>query len=347
MNILVAEDTETTRFIVSSRLREWGHHVVVVENGKVALAHMLRHPGSIDMLITDWDMPQMDGIELARNVRRLTKDSGYIYIILLTVKGESADLIKGFSEGQVDDYLVKPFSAVKLKLHVQVGSRLIRSERALREHSAALELQVRMQTEAVRETQEEIISRLFNALESRDQETALHVRRIGIMSACMGRLLGWDTARLDMLQASAPLHDIGKIGICDALLRKAGPLDAAEYEQIKQHTAIGARILSGSHNPTIQMAERIALCHHENWDGSGYPRGLRGAQIPLEAQLVGIVDVYDAQLSDRVYRKGSPEDQVLGYITEQAGHKFARELVRLFMAHLEEIKAQWWETLVK
>ncbi len=347
MNILVAEDQETTRFILASRLREWGHTVVAFENGKAALVHLLRNPDTVDMIITDWNMPEMSGVELARNVRKLTKSSGYIYIILLTVKGENADLITGFNDGQVDDYLVKPFSAVKLRLHVQVGGRLMQSERALRAHSEALERQVREQTEAVRETQEEIVSRLFSALESRDQETALHVRRIGVMSACMARLLGWDDARVDMLQSAAPLHDIGKIGVCDALLRKAGWLTPDEYEQMQQHTVIGARILSGSQNPTIQMAERIALFHHENWDGSGYPQGLRGDRIPLEAQLVSVVDVYDAQLADRVYRKGAPEEEVLDYICGQAGCKFAPGLVDLFMDHLEEIKERSWKSLVQ
>ena len=348
MNILVAEDQETSRYIVSSHLRNWGHNVVEVDNGKAALAHIAGSPkNSIDMLITDWDMPLMDGVELARQVRKLTRKSGYVYIILLTVKNAHADLVKGFTEGEVDDYLVKPFSAARLRLHMQVGGRVVQSERSLREHTANLEDMVRRQTRDIRETQEEITLRLYNALESRHQETAVHVRRIGIMSAYMGQLCGWDTAKIDMLKLAAPLHDIGKIALSDGLLSKKGPLTEDERAQMREHTTIGARILSGSGNATVQMAERIALCHHENWDGSGYPQGLKGSQIPLEAQLVSIIDVYDSQMAEKGYRKGIPEDEALAYINQQAGCKFAPALVRLFLKNLDSIKEQWWMAMVK
>ncbi len=347
MNILLVEDQATTRSIVASRLRNWGHSVVDVENGKTALDHVLRHKKNLDILITDWDMPLMDGVTLARRVRELTDSSNYIYIILFTVKDDDTDLVRGFREGRVDDYIIKPFSAVQLRLHVEVAGRLIGMAHRLRQHGNNMESLVRKQTEAVRQTQEEIIVRLFNALESRDQETAQHVRRIGIMSVCMARRLGWDEEQLDMLRAAAPLHDIGKIGIRDALLRKPGKLTDEEFRQIKEHTVIGARILSGSDNPAIQMAERIAGSHHECWDGSGYPKGLQGTAIPLEAHLVSVVDVYDAKLSDRVYRKGQPEEEVLDFIKAQSGSKFSPALVKIFMAGLEEMKELCWAEMVK
>ena len=348
MNILVAEDQETSRYIVSSHLRNWGHNVVEVDNGKAALAHLAGSAkNAIDVLITDWDMPHMDGVELARQVRKLTRKSGYVYIILLTVKNAHADLVKGFTEGEVDDYLVKPFSAARLRLHMQVGGRVVQSERSLREHTANLEEQVRRQIQDIRETQEEITLRLYNALESRHRETALHVRRIGIMSAYLGRLFGWDSDKIDMLKLAAPLHDIGKIGLSDGVLRKKSVLTETEREHMQEHTTIGGRILSGSGNATVQMAQRIALCHHENWDGSGYPQGLKGAQIPLEAQLVSIIDVYDAQLAENDYRKGIPEDEALAYISQQSGSKFAPALVRLFLKNLDKIKEQWWVAMVK
>ena len=348
MNILVAEDQETSRYIISSHLRNWGHTVVDVDNGKAALAHIVSSPkNAIDMLITDWDMPFMNGVELARHVRKLTKRSGYVYIILLTVKNAHADFVKGFTEGEVDDYLIKPFSAARLRLHVQVGGRVVQSERELREHAATLEDTVDRQIKEIRETQEEITLRLYNALESRHKETALHVRRIGIMSAYMGRLVGWDDKQVGMLQLAAPLHDIGKIGLSDELLSNIGELTEDERKQMQEHTNIGARILSGSNNATVQMAERIALSHHENWDGSGYPNGLKGSQIPLEAQLVSIIDVYDAQLAEKHYRPGVPEDEALNYINQQAGFKFSPSLVRLFLRNLDEIREQWWAAMVK
>ena len=338
MNILLAEDQQMTRFILASHLRSWGYQVIDVENGREALSYLIKNPGLIDILITDWSMPLMDGIDLARKARELSEHSHYIYIILLTAKNEATDFIKGFTQGEVDDYIIKPFKEVQLRLRIQVGSRLILSERKLRTHASNLESLVREQTTAIRETQEEIISRLFNALESRDQETAQHVRRIGAMSACLGKYLGLTNTFVDLLKAAAPLHDIGKIGISDSVLLKPTALSKDEHLQIQRHTHIGARILSGSRNPTIQLAERIALYHHENWDGSGYPEGLAGNAIPLEAQLVAIVDVYDALLSNRVYRKGLPEAQVLDYINSQTGRKFSSQLTKLFLGHIEEIK---------
>lgn len=340
MRILIAEDQQMARVVLATHLRKWGHKVTEVRNGKDALTHILRAQNEVDLLITDWSMPLMDGVELAQKVRELTASSNYIYIILLTSRGDAADLVQGFTEGQVDDYIVKPFEAMELQLRVQVASRLIGAERKLREYTANLENIVYTQTEAIRETHAETINRLFTALESRDQETALHVRRIGSMSACMSRLLGWTERQIGAIQAAAPLHDIGKIGISDAVLLKEGPLDWEEFQEIKSHTVIGAKILSGSQNPVLQMGETIALYHHENWDGSGYPNGLKTDEIPLEAQIVSITDAYDALLSDRIYRKGLPENEVLRFIIEQRGKKFSPALVNLFLDNIKEIKMQ-------
>ncbi len=340
MNILVVDDQEKTRSIIASTLHNWGYAVITAPDGRAALQYLVGDLNSVDIMITDGNMPHMNGMELARRTRELTKNSSYIYIILLTIKTDMADFVTGFTEGKMDDYLIKPFSTAQFRLRLEVGARLVRSERNLRCYNADLEAQVRRQTETLKNTQDEVLSRLFTALECRDEETALHVRRIGIMSACLGRMLGWDAARRDLLEAAAPLHDIGKIGLSDSLLRKTGTLAPEEQEQVRQHTVIGARILAGSHDPVIRTAERIALSHHENWDGSGYPQGLRGNKIPLEAQLVSIVDSYDVMLSDRAYRKGLPEREVLRYIREQSGYKFSPALARLFLGRLDEIKAQ-------
>ncbi len=338
MRILIAEDQQMARVVLATHLRKWGHQVTEVRNGKDALTHILRAQNEVDLLITDWSMPLMDGVELAQKVRELTASSNYIYVILLTSRGDVADLVQGFTEGQVDDYIVKPFEAMELQLRVQVASRLIGAERKLREYTASLESIVCTQTEAIRETHAETIRRLFTALESRDQETALHVRRIGSMSACMSRLLGWTEQQIASIEAAAPLHDIGKIGISDAVLLKKGKLDWEEFQEIKSHTVIGAKILSGSQSPILQLGEIIAFYHHENWDGSGYPRGLKADEIPLAAQIVSITDAYDALLSDRIYRKGLPEHEVLDFILAQRGKKFSPVLVDLFLENIYEIK---------
>ena len=336
MNILVAEDQEMAREVLCHHLREWGHNVTEAANGKEALTEILQSPDSIDVLITDWNMPLMDGIELSQKVREISLSSHYIYIILLTSKGDFSDIVQGFSQGQVDDYIPKPFEETELQLRIQVGYRLIASERKLRMYNENLELLVREQTQTIRETQKEIIIRLFSALESRDQETAEHVQRIGHISAHICAVLGWDQNMIDVIQAAAPLHDIGKIGISDSILRKPGPLNKEEIIQIQQHAIIGAKILSGSNNHVIKMAETIAHYHHENWDGSGYPSGLKEDEIPIEAQIVSITDFYDALLSDRVYRKGLPEDEIIGIIKSLRGKKFSNKLTDIFLEYIHQ-----------
>jgi len=341
MHILFAEDQAMERFFLSSHLRAMGHTVTETANGQEALEALIANSSSreeeISMLITDWDMPVMSGIELAIKAREI-RDNRYLYIILLTGKGDSYDRVKGFAEGGVDDYVVKPFEIDEVKLRIQVGLRLMQAERSLRDYSNGLERIVQQQTQVIRNTQSEIISRLFNALQSRHAETGSHVRRIGVMSAYLARVLGWATREIDLIQGAAPLHDVGKIGISDDILLKPGALTATERLAIQKHTTIGGKILSGSTSALIQMAERIAVSHHENWDGSGYPSGISGENIPIEARIVSVVDVYDALRSDRVYRKGFDEDTVLTMLREDRGIKFDPWIFDIFINHVDSIR---------
>ncbi|UQZ90386.1 response regulator [Deltaproteobacteria bacterium Smac51] len=338
MRILIAEDQQITRLVLNTHLTGWGHQVIEASDGQEALDLISAENAEIDMLITDWGMPRLDGLELAQRVRELSADSKYIYIILLTNHTEPEDRIQGFAKGGVDDYIVKPFEVAELKQRIGVGNRLIMAERNLRLYSQSLERVVRRQTEAIRQTQGEIISRLFSALESRDQETGDHVRRIGFISARLGYYLGWEEREIDDIQAAAPLHDVGKIGILDSILRKPGPLTPDEFKIIQTHTVIGAHILADSQNPVIRMAETIALRHHENWDGTGYPDGLAGDEIPVEARVVAVADVYDALMTDRIYRRGLTEEKVLEIIRQERGKKFDPTIVDLFLRNIDEIR---------
>ena len=339
MHILIAEDQQVARLILATHLRDWGYEVTETSNGTEALDFLVDHNLEIDMLITDWSMPGMDGLDLARRVRSLSESTQYIYIILLTGKSDLDDIVQGFTLGGVDDYIVKPFEAHELHSRVQVGKRLIQAERSQRLYSKHLEAIVREQTRAILETQNEIISRLVTALESYDEETGSHVRRIGIMSAFLARIMGLPPDQVEAMHSAAPMHDIGKIGVPTALLLKPGPLDAEEYEKVKQHALIGGKILSDSNNMTIRLAERIARAHHENWDGSGYPYGLKGEEIPLEARIVSVVDVYDALRSDRIYRPGLPEGEVLEYIRNQRAIKFDPVICDAFLGNIDELRS--------
>lgn len=340
MHILFAEDQETSRFFLASHLRAMGHTVTEAANGEEALnclsSNMLSGEENIGMLITDWAMPIMNGVELARRARGL-RDAQYLYIILLTGKGDYSDRLYGFTEGGVDDYVVKPFEIDELKLRIQVGVRVIEAERSLRQYTGNLERLVRAQTQEIQESQSEIIARLFNALLSRHAETGSHVRRIGIMSAYMAEKLGWSMDKVDLIRTAAPLHDVGKIGISDAILLKPGLLTPDERLIIQQHSTIGANILSNSRHPVIRMAETIALSHHEYWDGTGYPHKLKGDAIPLEAQITGLSDVYDSLRSDRVYRRRLSIEATTEIIRQGSGRKFNPELAALFLEALPDM----------
>jgi putative two-component system response regulator len=342
MRILVAEDQDLARFILTSHLSNWGHEVVETVDGQEALDYISGAPDEIDMLITDWSMPRLDGLELSQMVRNLSSSSyHYIYIILLTSHSESSDRSRGFAQGGVDDYIVKPFEEAELLHRIKVANRIIMAERQLLDHSRNLEAVVRRQTETIRQSQEEIITRLFSALESRDQETGDHVRRIGFISAQLGGYLGWSQDEVDAIQAAAPLHDVGKIGIQDKVLLKQDRLTEEEFQIIRNHTVIGANILANSQNRIIQLAEVIALRHHENWDGSGYPDGLQGEAIPVTARVVAVADFYDALMADRVYRKGLPEEVVLRIINDECGRKFDPDIAAIFLMNIDDIRTKY------
>jgi HD-GYP domain-containing protein (c-di-GMP phosphodiesterase class II) len=212
---------------------------------------------------------------------------------------------------------------------------------AAREHllnEETLERAVASRTAAIRQREEEIAMRLLAAAGTRDEETGSHVRRIGLFAAAVGQALGWNAERVADIRVAAPMHDIGKIGIPDAILLKPGKLTADEYRIMQQHTVIGAKMLGGSDIPLLVMSDEIALCHHERWDGSGYPKGKRGEEIPIAARIVAIVDVYDAMLHRRVYKAPIAETEVLRSMTAEGGSHFDPALLDVFISILPLIR---------
>ena len=333
MNVLVAEDETITRKRLQHFIEKWGYRVITAKNGLEALELSLAN--NTDILVTDWMMPEMDGMELIRNIRN-QPTAAYIYIILVTAKSEKEDMLEGLLAGEVDDYVVKPFDPDLLRARISVGARTVTLERRLRKYNQGLEKLVQHQTSVIKETKEETIFRLLTALESRDEETAGHVRRIALFSSLTAESAGWIPESVEDIRLAAPMHDIGKIGIPDAILRKKGELSPEEYDVMKTHPTIGGQILEGSEYPMLQMAHDIAKGHHEWWNGQGYPEGLTGEEIPEAARIVALADVYDALSNDRVYAKALPPDAVLQTIAEKRGTQFDPYFYDIFVDLIPE-----------
>ncbi len=217
-------------------------------------------------------------------------------------------------------------------------ARILQVEREHRLNEEWLEKEVQRRTAQLRKREEEIALRLLAAAGTRDEETGAHVRRLGLYAAAIAGAIGWSRQAVDDIRIAAPMHDIGKIGIPDRILLKRGKLLPDETEIMQRHTLLGAQMLEGNDMPLLQMARTIALSHHEKWDGSGYPEGLAGEDIPEAARIVGICDVYDALVHNRVYKPAVPEAEALKYMESLSGIQFDPRLFNVFMSLIPEIR---------
>ena len=230
-----------------------------------------------------------------------------------------------------DHGLIIPITYPPAAWATAAGGSLLAGYLAADLYSKVLERQVRRRTEELRTSQLEVIIRLANAVESRDHDTGRHLRRIGALCERLGLACGMGRAAAEMLRHASAMHDVGKIGTADAILLKPGPLTALEWKAMREHTTVGAAILAGSSSPVIQMAETIALTHHERWDGSGYPRGLRGEQIPLVGRICAICDVFDALTSRRPYKESWSVTEALDGCRRGRGTLFDPRLIDAFV----------------
>ena len=255
---------------------------------------------------------------------------------MMTALNDPDVLLRALERG-ARDFLNKPFDRVEALTRIRNMIEVRLLHKRVRDANRVLEDTVQARTRELRDTRLEVIRRLGRAAEYRDNETGLHIVRMSVASAALGRAIGLSPAECDLILNAAPMHDIGKIGIPDRILLKPGPLDADEWVLMKRHPAIGAELLSGSTSELMQMAETIAHCHHEKWDGSGYPRGLAGEAIPLAARIVAVCDVFDALLSKRPYKKAWTVDQALEELDRRAGSHLDPILVVKFREILDEV----------
>jgi putative two-component system response regulator len=323
--VLIVDDEPSIRELLVKMLTIEGYACASAASGEDAVK--LLENNEFHLVLTDILMSGMSGLDLLTFVKSRYRD---IAVVMATGVNDRETAIAALEVGAYG-YVIKPFDRNELLINVagalQRRQLTILSERYERE----LEERVRERTREVREREEEVVLRLISAAGYRDDETGAHIRRIGLYSFEMAQALGWSSELAEQLRLAAPMHDVGKIGIPDQILRKPGPLTREEFEIMKTHTEIGARILDGSQVPMLQMARDIAYGHHERHDGSGYPRGLAGSEIPESCQIVAVVDVYDALVHDRVYRPAFSEEQALGIMMAGDGEHFGDRIFDCFL----------------
>lgn len=345
--ILVVEDEIMPSRLLTTILTRLGYTVETAFDGIAALEKVESSPP--DLILLDLKLPRMDGFEVARRLKQEDKTK-IIPIVVVSSFADVENRIKALEAG-ADDFLSKPIDQVELRARVQSLLKVKMFNDHMVNYQKILEVEVEKRTQQLSQAFNELkcafdkikkasldtTFRLAQAAESKNGETGSHIKRIGYYSTAIAKVMGLPPKDIELILYASPMHDIGKIGIPDRILLKPGPLDAEEWEIMKLHTSIGGRILSNSDSYVIQMAERIALTHHEKWDGSGYPDGLKGSQIPLWGRICAIVDVFDALTNNRPYKKAFPIAQSLEILKKSTGTHFDPEVSEAFFSIQEEI----------
>ncbi len=340
VRVMVVDDEAQNRQIISQFLKFKGYEVLEASNGKEAV-DLLDRNHKVDVVLMDIDMPVMDGIEATRIIR--AKEFP-VLIIVLTAYGDEQTMKRAAQVG-ADDFLTKPVDLVLLL------SKLVMVEKHIKFHKSKMSVYyeslskidelMNASKELMKENEMltvELVQLLYVVAEYRDDETHEHTMRVGWLSGRIAEKLGLDANDVATVQLAAPLHDIGKIGIRDNILLKPGRLTEEEFEIMKAHTMIGYKILRASSSNILKKAAMISLTHHERWDGSGYPRGLKGDEIPIEGQIVAVADSFDAMVSKRVYKEPKPFDEAFQEIISLSGRHYSPSVVSAFQSLYDEIK---------
>lgn len=360
--VLIIDDEPLIRQVFSFFLEDQGFEIFTADNGLTGIEICRKELPQI--VLTDLRMPEADGLDVLKAVKELDPE---IPVVVISGVNSLDDAINALRLGAWD-YLIKPVRDLSILSYTieksLEKSALLKENRQYREHLEELvevrTNQLQFRNEQLDLSRRQIIGILSQAAEYRDFETGDHFLRVSEFSACIARGMGWDKQEVNMIQLASPVHDIGKIGIPDHILLKKGRLTPEEWSIMKQHCRYGERILTSNRfvnffthtdeelepdhvqketgQKLIETAANIALYHHEHWNGAGYPSGLKGEEIPVEARITAVADVYDALRSYRPYKEPWPEEKCLDLIREESGKQFDPEVVKIFLNNLDKIR---------
>lgn len=322
--ILLVDDEPVNLQVLKHTLEDQ-YRLLFATNGAKAIE--LANAQMPDLILLDIMMPKISGYDVCKTLQSQSATSS-IPIIFITALSDESNEQLGFDMGAVD-YITKPFSPAIVRARVKSHLSLV-------------------QMNILKQTRLQIIQCLGTAAEYKDNETSKHIIRMSHYSHLMAEAAGYNTDAAEELYQAAPMHDIGKIGIPDSILKKPGKLDPHEWEIMQQHTTIGAQIIGKHESSLLQLSSVIALNHHEKWDGSGYPQKIKGEDIPHEARIITIADVFDALTSVRPYKKAWSVEEAVSYIKDKAGSQFDPNLVPIFLTCLPqilEVKEKWEDTI--
>ena len=341
--ILLVDD-EPVNLKVLQLILKTSYQIMIAASGQEALQRVHEEPP--DVILLDVMMPGMSGFEVARTLKA-AKETSHIPIIMVTALEDRQSRLQGLAAG-AEDFLTKPVDKDEVVARVHNLFRLKKYHDAIKEQNQLLEQKVREKTASLRTAYEETIYTLCRAAEYKDEDTGNHIQRISYYSARLAELMGMDGGFVEHIFHASPMHDIGKIGIPDRILLKPGALTAEEIVIMKTHPTLGGEILSNCSSPYLVMGSEIALGHHERWDGGGYPRGLKGEQIPLAARIVNICDQYDALRSKRPYKPPLSHQETMHIIASGDGRTmpshFDPNVHRAFVGH-HQIFAEIYDAL--
>ncbi len=334
--VLVLDDQSTGRLVLAEVIKSIDKKINIMMFSDATEAIEYARGATVDLVLTDYKMPGLDGIETIRQLRRI-----YSYqqlpIVMTTVVNNREVLYRAFEAG-ASDYLIRPVDPTECRVRCQNLLNLRQQYVANTKHARMLEERIEEVKRDLRLREMDTLFRLAGAADRRDAVTGAHLKRMAKYSALIARGIGLDEEQIEAIELAAPMHDIGKIGIPDAILQKEGQLTAEEIVIMKTHPLIGYEILKGSPSRFLQAAAIIAHSHHEKFDGTGYPSGLHGKEIPVEARIVALADVFDALTSERPYKPAWEWDAAVDYIVEQKARHFDPELVEVFLRRLNEAR---------